>query len=387
MSAIALVEELLASAHARGSSDIHLDPQKEKLVVRFRVDGELADAHEVPSTLHGELIARVKILAGLRTDEHQAAQDGRFVFGGRSGQIDVRVSIAPTYYGENAVLRLLAPREPGPLESLGFSTAHADLIKTALARPHGMILVTGPTGSGKTSTLYALIALLNRREVNILTIEDPVEYSIPGINQIQANARTGLTFGNGLRSMLRQDPDVIMVGEIRDIETAGMATNVALTGHLLLSTLHTNDAPTAIPRLLDMKVEPYLLASTVSLVIAQRLVRTICADCRERRELTSAERESLAHVFSPEGLPDEAASFRGRGCESCAGTGYRGRTGIFEVLAMTPELREAVLRKASLDELRELSAAAGMLPMHRDGFGKAWKGVTTIEEVVRMRHA
>jgi len=358
MSAIALVEKILAEAHARGASDVHLDPHAGRIVVRMRVDGILHDVSEIHAGMRAEVLARIKILAGLRTDEQFAAQDGRFRFASSAMEgIDVRVSTAPTYHGENAVLRLLTPLvEHSALETLGFSFGHANAIEAALTRPHGMILVTGPTGSGKTSTLYTLITLLNKREVNIITIEDPVEYSIEGVNQIQVNARSGLTFETGLRSMLRQDPDIIMVGEIRDSVTAGLACNSALTGHLILSTLHTNDAVSALPRLLDLGIEPYLLASTVSLVIAQRLVRKVCTDCINM------------------------------GCEHCCGTGYRGRICVAEVLGMTPVLREAMLRKASIDELRSLAISSGMIPMLEDGDTKARMGITSSEEVLRLRY-
>jgi type II secretory ATPase GspE/PulE/Tfp pilus assembly ATPase PilB-like protein len=387
ISIVALVEALIVLARERGASDLHLDPQEGRFVVRLRIDGALEDVRELPARLQPEIIARVKILAGLRTDEHQAAQDGRFrsaVAGG--APIDVRVSIVPTYYGENAVLRLLAPlAAAGTLAALGFSPEHEALVAAAIARPNGLLLVTGPTGSGKTSTLYTLLKLLNTRTKNILTIEDPVEYSIEGINQIQANPRAGLTFENGLRSMLRQDPDVLMVGEIRDTPTASIATNIALTGHLVLSTLHTNDAPSAILRLLDMRIEPYVLASTVTLVIAQRLIRTICSECKEERTLSGSERRSLAQVFDDQKLTT-ASSFYGRGCAACSGSGYRGRTGVFEVCPTTPDLRDAMLRRAPAAELRAIATGGGMAPMISDGFRKALAGMTTLDEVLRVRH-
>ncbi len=290
LSIIRFVDALIHDAYDVRSSDIHLDPGVQGVRIRFRIDGVLQDVETMPLAVHTEAIARIKILCGLRTDEHQAAQDGRFrlaVPGGSS--VDVRVSIVPTYYGENSVMRLLADQaEEFSLDSLGFTPAHREKIMRAAQKPHGMILATGPTGSGKTTTLYTLVKMLNVPDISIITIEDPIEYSISGINQIQVNAKSGLSFANGLRSMLRQDPNVIMVGEIRDVETAGLAVNTALTGHLVLSTLHTNDAPTTLPRLLDMKVEPYLIASTVNIAIGQRLVRRICASCKESHELTKA---------------------------------------------------------------------------------------------------
>ena len=335
------------------------------------------------------MIARIKILAGLRTDEHQGAHDGRFRInlGEGQGSIDIRVSIVPTYYGENAVLRLLSDRaHEFTLESLGFTLENKEKIMRSAARPHGMILATGPTGSGKTTTLYTLVKLLNKPESSIITIEDPIEYAISGINQIQVNARTELTFANGLRSMLRQDPNVIMVGEIRDVETAGLAVNIALTGHLVLSTLHTNDAPTTLPRLLDMRVEPYLIASTVNIAIGQRLVRRICEHCKEQYTMSDAESASLCDVIPADLLKKHRIFYRGRGCDNCGNSGYRGRQGLHEVLEVDLAVREAILRKASSDELRTIALKNGMVPMIVDGFHKAVKGVTTIEEILRMRY-
>ncbi len=285
LSIIRLVDCLVTRAYAARASDIHLDPRSDGVMVRLRVDGVLQDVHKLPATIHNEVISRIKILCGLRTDEHQAAQDGRFRLLLETGvSVDVRVSIVPVYYGENAVMRLLADQaEEYTLSSLGFTKENQEKILRAIQKPYGMILATGPTGSGKTTTLYTLVRMLNQPGVSVITIEDPVEYAISGINQIQVNPRTGLSFSQGLRSMLRQDPNIIMVGEIRDMETAGLAVNIALTGHLVLSTLHTNDAPTTLPRLLDMKVEPYLIASTVNVAIGQRLLRRICNHCKEER--------------------------------------------------------------------------------------------------------
>jgi type IV pilus assembly protein PilB len=277
MSIIRMVDYLVECGQELRASDIHLDPEEKIVRIRFRIDGVLQDLYELPKNLHEEVISRVKILAGLRTDEHQTAQDGRFRRNLDSGaSIDVRVSIVPTYYGENVVMRLLSDGAVEfTLKNLGFSEGNQKKIVNAIKKPYGMILATGPTGSGKTTTLYTLVKMLNTKEVSIITIEDPIEYSISGINQIQSNPRTGLTFANGLRSILRQDPNIIMVGEIRDAETAGIAVNTALTGHLLLSSLHTNDAATTLPRLLDMKVEAFLIASTVNIAIGQRLIRRI----------------------------------------------------------------------------------------------------------------
>ena len=388
LSIIRLVDCIIEHAHAVRASDIHFDPHVDKLVVRLRVDGVLADAHIIPISLHHEVISRLKILCGLRTDEHQTAQDGRFRLAlPNSGSIDVRVSIVPVYYGENAVLRLLSDEaEIFTLDNLGFTESNKNKIIAALKKPYGMILATGPTGSGKTTTLYTLVKMLNSKDTSILTIEDPVEYAIDGINQIQVNARTGLTFANGLRSMLRQDPNNIMVGEIRDAETAGLAVNIALTGHLVFSTLHTNDAATTLPRLLDMKVEPYLIASTVNIAIGQRLLRKLCDHCKEVKKLTAAEVASLSGFVSSDLLKTDSKVCVSGGCEMCNGSGYKGRVGIHEVLTMTNAIREAVLERASATAIRDLAIAGGMTSIVEDGFLKVLAGETTVEEVLRMRY-
>ena len=389
LSIVNLVNAIIRSAHAARASDIHLDPLVNGLKVRLRVDGVLLDAETIPTEFHNEVISRIKILCGLRTDEHQAAQDGRFkIFLDQElGTIDVRVSIVPTYYGENAVMRLLSGRsQEYTLDSLGFTPENQEKILRAIRKPHGMILATGPTGSGKTTTLYTLVKMLNTPEVSIITIEDPIEYSISGINQTQVNARTELTFANGLRSMLRQDPNIIMVGEIRDIETAGLAVNTSLTGHLVLSTLHTNDAPTTLPRLLDMKVEPYLIASTVNIAIGQRLARKICEHCKEEWSMTDVEAQSLADIIPLDLLGKHRIFWHGRGCELCAGTGYMGRQGIHEVLEIDGPVRDAILSKATASEIRVIAMKGGMVPMIVDGFCKAAQGITTIDEIIRMRY-
>jgi type IV pilus assembly protein PilB len=388
LSIVSLVDAFIKAAHAARASDVHLDPTVNGLRVRYRVDGVLQDAHTFPPAIQNEVISRLKILCGLRTDEHQAAQDGRFkmmVDDARS--IDVRVSIVPTYYGENAVMRLLSDQaQEFSLDALGFTPENQKKILRAIARPHGMILATGPTGSGKTTTLYTLVKILNQPGISIVTLEDPIEYSISGINQVQINPRTELTFANGLRSMLRQDPNIIMVGEVRDMETAGLAVNTALTGHLVLSTLHTNDAPTTLPRLLDMKVEPYLIASTVNIAIGQRLVRKICEHCKEERPLTDLEAESLGEIIPAKFLASHRSFSHGKGCSHCGGTGYRGRCGVHEVMEITGNVRDAILGKATAAEIREIAIAEGMLPMVVDGFLKAAQGLTTIEEIIRMRY-
>ena len=393
LSIIALLEGLIEHANQAQVSDIHIDPLEHSIRIRFRIDGVLHNMYSLPKAIHNEVISRIKILSGLRTDEHNAAQDGRFrciteaaSTEAVSTPIDVRVSIAPTYYGENAVLRLLADKaEQYTLESLGFSETDRTKITKAMKKSNGMILSTGPTGSGKTTTLYTLIKMLNSSEVAIVTIEDPIEYSIEGIEQIQVNSRSGLTFANGLRSILRQDPDIIMVGEIRDSETANIAVNSALTGHLLLSTIHTNDAVTTLPRLLDLGVEPYLVASTVNIAIGQRLVRRVCEKCKSPKKLTENEKKSLSEVL-PGANFDGAEFAMGKGCNDCSNTGYRGRVGVNEVILVDNEIQDAILRKASVNELRKIVTEQGATGMIEDGFDKAYHGLTTIEEILRVLH-
>ncbi len=387
ISVMRLIDALIMDAYIRGVSDIHIDPETDTLRVRMRIDGFLDEAYAFPNDVHAELIARLKILAGLRTDEHFLPQDGRFRFSlPDTSWIDIRISIAPTFYGENAVMRLLSSKtEQSSLGELGIFSDDEHLLHQALSRSTGMIIVTGPTGSGKTTTLYTLMRILAKRSISLVTIEDPIEYSMPGVSQIQANQRTGLTFAKGLRSILRQDPDVLMVGEIRDAETAGLATNAALTGHLVLSTLHTSDAATTLPRLLDMGIEPYLIASTIRLVIAQRLVRRICGSCIYEIELSPEERVTL---FGPNPSQDTVLShaYKGKGCASCNGTGYKGRLGVYELLPITEELQEAISRRASAQELRALATTLGMRSMGIDGIRKIGSGETTIEEILRIRH-
>ncbi len=388
ISIINLIDHLIRYASEVNASDIHIDPLVNKVRVRFRIDGVLEDANPLPSNIHGEIISRIKILSGLRTDEHHTAQDGRFrSLVPNNGSVDVRVSIVPTYHGENAVLRLLSSNaENFTLETLGFAQEEQGKILKAIKKTSGMILVTGPTGSGKTTTLYTLIKMLNSKDISIVTIEDPVEYAVDGIEQIQVNHRTGLTFANGLRSILRQDPNVIMVGEIRDTETASIAVNTALTGHLLLTTLHTNDVGSTLPRLLDMKIEPFLVSSTVSIVIGQRLVRKICNNCKAEKNLTQHEYDNFLQNVSENTLKGNKKFFFGQGCESCAGSGYKGRIVIHEILVADEEVRAAILRKASSSEIKQIAIKNGMTTMLEDGFKKALSGITTIEEVLRVTH-
>ena len=383
ISIVNLVAAMIEEAYHSRSSDIHINPNDKAVRVRMRIDGVLLEKYVCEKKIHSEIIARIKVLAGLRTDEHQAAQDGRFRMMIDHAPLDVRVSITPTYYGENAVMRLLGNKnETHTLETLGFSEKDQKHILHAIRRPTGMILATGPTGSGKTTTLYTLLRMLSTPDVSIVTIEDPVEYAMSDITQIQINPRSGLTFANGLRSILRQDPNIIMVGEIRDAETASIAVNTALTGHLLLSTLHTNDAATTLPRLLDMGIDAYLVASTVNIAIGQRLIRKICADCKVEHPLGDAEFESLKEIL-PERAKQHAVFFEGKGCETCGGSGYKGRTGVNEVLVVDQEIREAILRKASASLIRDIAIKNGMSPMFEEGFNKALRGETTIAEILR----
>ena len=389
ISIINLVDRLIEKAHGSRASDIHIDPANAEVRVRLRIDGVLQDSYRFPKNVHSEVISRIKVLAGLRTDEHQATQDGRFRQTLPEDEfVDIRVSIAPTYHGENAVLRLLFDNasEQFTLNSLGFQPDDQKKISDAIHKSSGMILVTGPTGSGKTTTLYTLMRMLNSKEVSLVTIEDPIEYAVEGVEQIQVNARAGLTFANGLRTILRQDPNIIMVGEIRDSETAGIAINTALTGHLLLSTLHTNDAATTLPRLLDMKVESFLVASTINLAIGQRLVRHLCEHCKTKRKVDASLAESLSAVTLNVPVQVGETFWVGVGCDQCNDTGFSGRLCICEVLVADTKIRNAILEQATVSQLKALAIAGGMRTMIEDGFAKVRAGLTTPEEVLRVIH-
>lgn len=387
ISIISLVDTLMEYSFLARASDIHLEPFEDSLLARLRIDGILHDVFKFPKGIHSGVITRVKVLGGMRTDEHQAAQDGRFriAIADPPRQFDVRVSIIPTYYGENAVLRLLAEQtQISKLDDLALTEADKAKIRKATQRPHGMILATGPTGSGKTTTLYTILKEVNTREVSVITIEDPIEYSLEGIDQIQVNTRTGLTFAAGLRSILRQDPNVIMVGEIRDQETASIAVNAALTGHKLLSTLHTNDSATTLPRLLDMGIEPFLVASTVTIALGQRLVRMICPHCKVEKKLTEAEFENLKNILPAEIIGNHRNFYYGKGCAECGDSGYFSRMGLYEVLEVNDFIREAIMRRADAGEVKKIAVKNGMVPLLEDGFKKAVAGYTTIEEVLRV---
>jgi type IV pilus assembly protein PilB len=344
----------------------------------------------LPKNILDMIVSRVKILAKLRTDETRAAQDGKIVTEVEGAKLDIRVSILPIVHGEKVVMRLLSSQGKFfTLEELGMNEKDLKVVNEAVNRPYGMILSTGPTGSGKTTTLYALVKILNKRDINICTIEDPVEYSLDGVNQVQVNPATNLTFAAGLRSLLRQDPDIIMVGEIRDNETAGIAVNSAMTGHLVLSTLHTNDAATSLPRLLDMDIQPFLVASTVNVIIGQRLVRKICMKCiysyiLSEQEIADIKKEINIDKFVNTNQVKEVRLYRGKGCDACNHTGYTGRLGIFEVLKIEDNVRELIVSRADSDQISKAAITNGMVIMLEDGFMKAFSGKTTIEEIFRV---
>lgn len=389
---VAMVNVLLQYAYYNRASDIHLQPYPDKTLIRFRIDGVLHDMLSVPKVLFEPLLTRVKILSKMRTDEHRANQEGRMSFDTKEEEVDVRVSVVPVPEGENTVMRLLSAKSRGfSLGTLGLADRDSSALMRALKKPHGMILATGPTGCGKTTTIYAVLKVLHTREVHIATIEDPIEYEIEGITQIQVNAKVDLTFASGLRAIVRQDPDIIMVGEIRDEETSSIAVNAAMTGHLVLSTLHASNAPTTLTRLIDIGIEPFLVASTVNMVLAQRLVRKICEKCRASYPLTKKE-ERVIHdqpflkkmfVQKTEGL-EVIRLYKGVGCKACANTGLSGRVGIFEVLEISERIKELVLKRSSSSEIMNAAISEGMTTMIEDGLEKVLNGVTTLEEVFRV---
>lgn len=384
-----MIERIVEQAASLDASDIHFEPFEEIFLVRFRIDGILREALVLPPNVAQIFIARIKVLTNLKIDEHLAPQDGRFGYEVQDEHIDVRVSIVPVFWGEKVVMRLLrSSTRPTTLQALGLQEEDRTKLEDEIDKSHGMILVTGPTGSGKSTSLYAMLSLLNKPEVNISTIEDPVEYTMTRVNQTQVNVQAKMTFARGLRAFLRQDPDIIMVGEIRDNETQELAIHGALTGHLMLSTLHTNDAPTAIPRFLDLGAQPFLLASTINIIIAQRLVRKICDRCIASRPPTDAEAkafETQLKVVRLEGRVDlPKYLYSGSGCEACGGTGYTGRVGIFEILVVTDALRELILEQASVGDIKKQAFDEGFRTMFEDGMKKVESGVTTLEEVFRV---
>lgn len=386
-----IVNNLLSYAASLRASDIHWEVLADGVLVRFRIDGILYEIMRVPKEIHMAVLARIKLLATLKVDEHQKPQDGRFRF--RSGQqvLDVRVSVLPTLYGEKIVMRLLpAAQRPLSLSEVGMDDKMVEMVERNIKKTYGMVLVTGPTGSGKTTTLYAILSMLNKSEVNIVTIEDPIEYNIKYVNQIQINPLAGITFASGLRSILRQDPNIIMVGEIRDEETADISVNAALTGHLLLSTLHTNDAPTAVPRLIDMNVPPFLVSAVLNAVLAQRLVRKICIDCIEsytpdQDTLNTLKRQIQEVHPESEDIDLPKTLYRGKGCKVCNGSGYKGRMGIFEIFEVTDAMRQLIVQSDfTLEALVQRAKKEGMITMIEDGIQKASLGMTTLEEVLRV---
>ena len=380
---IRLVNLLIQKAVVARASDIHIEPFADHLIVRYRVDGALRETEAPPARLTPAVISRIKIMAKLDIAERRLPQDGRIVLKVQGNEIDLRVSSVPTLYGESVNMRIL-DKSSLTLEfaTLGLNDATGQSFQTMLQRPHGITLVTGPTGSGKTTTLYAALNRLNKTERKILTVEDPVEYQLTGINQIQVKPQIGLSFANALRSILRQDPDIIMIGEMRDLETARIAVQSALTGHIVLSTLHTNDAPSGVTRLLEMGVEDYLVSSTVNAILAQRLVRTLCPDCRVRFVAPPELLDDLQLTPSAKGKP--VTLYKPGTCEECDGAGYRGRTAILELLVMDDPLRRLVLQHAEAGEIRKAACSAGMQTMYQDGLQKALAGVTTVDEVLRV---
>ena len=375
---VKLINGLLTDAVKRGASDIHIEPFEHEIRVRYRVDGALQEVMKPPVKMKAALTSRVKIMAQLNIAERRVPQDGRIKLKFGSKVIDFRVSTLPVLYGEKIVLRILDRGNLAlDLKTFGFEPkAEADLLK-AILNPYGMVLVTGPTGSGKTTTLYSALSRINTAEVNIMTAEDPVEYNLLGINQVLVRNEVGMTFAAALKAFLRQDPNIIMVGEIRDLETGSIAIKAALTGHLVLSTLHTNDAPSTVTRMVDMGIEPFNVASAVNLIVAQRLVRRICGSCKEEHQYSPEE----MHAFAVD--PKLGPFFKGTGCDTCNGTGYKGRQGLYEVMAMSSALRRLVLKGASTEELREQGVKESMLTLRMDGMLKVKKGVTTLEEVVK----
>jgi type IV pilus assembly protein PilB len=384
-----LVNTILEYAVKGRASDIHIEPQEFKTRVRYRIDGILYEKLSLPRSLHESLISRIKILGQMRIDERRLPQDGRFSFKIGDQEVDLRVSSLPTVHGEKVVMRLLKKTGGIPnLPDLGLTGTGLKNLEDAINRPYGIILITGPTGSGKTTTLYSILSRLNRPGVNIMTLEDPVEYEIPGINQVQINVQAGLTFANGLRSFLRQDPNIILVGEIRDQETTNLAIQAALTGHLVFSTLHTNDAATAIPRLIDLGAEPFLVASVLAATVGQRIMRKICPSCKESYQPTKEIEDSVKHTLGPL-LPEKMASgpltfYRGKGCDDCGQSGYFGRVGIFEVILADQSMSQLIMKNATADEISKEAKKNGTINMIEDGYLKVLAGITTVEEVLRV---
>ncbi|MFH0891995.1 MAG: GspE/PulE family protein [Candidatus Falkowbacteria bacterium] len=398
---VRIVDTLLEYSIIEGASDIHIEPEEKNVLVRYRIDGIMHRVMVLPKTVQSGIVARIKILANLKVDEHRLPQDGRFKIANEEYKVSFRVSIIPTFDGEKIVLRLLKESaQVLSLEQLGLQSGPLGILKSNIDKPHGIIFVTGPTGSGKTTTLYTVLNILNKPEVNISTIEDPIEYRMPHINQSQTNSKIGYTFASGLRAFLRQDPDIIMVGEIRDQETAEIAIHAAMTGHLVLTTIHTNDAATTMPRLSEMGVPAFLISTTVNIIIAQRLVRKICPNCIQSFNLSADNVRELEKQMNMENILKTMEKeksildakkglgsllfYRGKGCKRCNNTGYKGRIGIYEVMENNADIASLILKGASAREINTQAIKGGMITMVEDGFIKAKNGITTIEEIMRV---
>lgn len=387
-----IVSTILEYAVTSRSSDVHIEPQEDRVRVRYRIDGILYDRLTLPKTVQEALISRIKILSEMKIDEHRTPQDGRFNFKVGDQEVDLRISVLPTSSGEKVVMRLLRKSGGIPtLPELGLGGTALKILETAILRPHGIIIVCGPTGSGKTTTLYAVLARLNTTRVNIMSLEDPVEYKIQGVNQVQVNANVGLTFASGLRSFLRQDPNIILVGEIRDSETTDLAIQAALTGHLVFSTLHTSDAVGALPRLLDLGAENFLLASTMNAILGQRIVRKICPHCKEAytppAQIIEEMQKVLGKLFpkvNAQSPANELKLYRGKGCSECGSSGYTGRIGIFEVLPVSEKIAKLVLEHPDSNTIEQEAINEGMITMKQDGYLKVLQGITSVEEVIRV---
>jgi type IV pilus assembly protein PilB len=379
---VKLVNLILADAISKGASDIHIEPYEKFMRVRERIDGVLYEVMRPPIQMKNAITSRIKIMSQLDIAERRLPQGGRFLIRMQNREMDFRISLIPTLFGEKVVMRLLDKTKLQlDLTKLGFEPEALEIFHEAIYKPYGMILVTGPTGSGKTTTLYSVLSELNKVSENICTAEDPIEFNLPGVNQVQMHEAIGLNFAASLREFLRQDPDIILVGEIRDLETAEIAVKAALTGHLVLSTLHTNDAPSTIGRLLDMGVEPFLVASSLIVTVAQRLIRCICPDCKEPLDLPP---EALLDLGVPEEEIDDFKCYKGKGCSKCSNIGYRGRLSLFEVMPTTDEIQELTLRRAAANELKRAAIQSGMRTLRQSGIAKIKQGITTIEEVLRV---
>jgi len=378
---VRFVNLLISQAISDRASDIHIEPTEHDVRVRYRIDGVLQDAHRAPRTIHSGVVSRLKIMAEMDIAERRIPQDGRLSVNHHGKKMDLRIATLPTVWGEKIVARVLDNSNTRlGLGDLGFSGDNFARFAESYSKPYGMILVTGPTGSGKSTTLYATLNILSQPQVNVITVEDPVEYRLPGINQVQTNNKAGLTFASALRSILRSDPDIVLIGEIRDHETATIAVEAALTGHLVLSTLHTNDAPSAVTRLVEMGIEPFLVGSALDAVVAQRLCRSLCERCREAYEPTTAELDAVRFTLDPE----VAHLYRPVGCTSCAGTGYRGRMALHEVMSVSEEVERLTVSRASTDEINKVARGQGMATLREDGWLKVQQGRTSIEEVLRV---